>query len=419
MESSCVIAGKVFEDDGDAVAGVSVRVQAQGSGAIHGTAVTNDLGEFRITGLQKGEYVIVAQLISERMPARNETSEPKRYAPTYYPGTTDITEAMPVRVHPGEEKQLQLGLIASQLFHVRGTISGLLSIGKGHDSEPNHHFSLSLEPLANSVRQVSSTSVGQDGVFDIAGLLPGRYRASIEDVGESGGEPVNLQPIIEITNSNIEGLALEPIPEGEVHGQFRVEGGRRMDWSNFSIILTPLRNDNPGEMLFSKTASDGSFTMRNVPADDYEVTVNTAESALNEYFVRDLKLDGRNYPNWRLHVTGVHTVEVTMSPHGANIQGVLLDESNQPLTDAQVICLPEADGDRTRPDDARQVMTDRKGHFKVQGLSPGQYKILGLDDEIEDPFRSEFLQQLSGAGSIVKLEEGEHKTIVVPATHVP
>ena len=75
MEPACAITGKVVDEGGDAISGVSVTAKSR-LGAVYGSDVTNDLGEFRIAGLRKGEYLVLARLMSRRRASTNR-AEPQ------------------------------------------------------------------------------------------------------------------------------------------------------------------------------------------------------------------------------------------------------------------------------------------------------------------------------------------------------
>jgi hypothetical protein len=417
MQPACAITGKVVDEDGDAISGVSIMAKSRRSGSVYGSGVSDDLGEFRIAGLRKREYVLLAR--SQLILPSNGASGQRAYLPTYYPGTMDINEAAPVDMRPGDEAKLALVLISSRVFRARGTVSGLpLAAGRENSDARASGFSLSLQPAGNTASEMQSTAIQQDGTFEIAGLLPGSYRVTMQGQGASGWESVSLQPRIEIQNSDADGLELAPVPNGEVRGHFSVEGTEKTDWSQFSILLKSVRDENSSGMLFSETAKDGSFAIKNIAPDDYEVIVNTTTPSLFDYIVKDLRLDGKIDADWTLHVTsGIHTIEVLLNAHGANIQGTLLDESKQPLPDAQVICIPEA-SDRKRLADYHQVTTDQRGRFNIQGLTAGEYMVFGLDDYVDDITSPEFLEQHNTSGLAVKVDEGQHKEILLDVTHV-
>ena len=83
---------------------------------------------------------------------------------------------------------------------------------------------------------------------------------------------------------------------------------------------------------------------------------------------------------------------------------------NQPVTDAEVVVIPEATRQKRR-DLYQQGTTDQHGHFKLPGLNPGEYTVIALED-LEDDYRDpEFLKSHEGIGQTIHLEEGEHKSI--------
>src|SRR5688572_30433318 len=129
-----VIAGHVYDETGDPMAGILVRVlryqYQQGERRLTpaGTAQTNDIGQYRVWGLMPGDYYVDAQsrinlpfgargggrggggggagaiagaigaLAGSNVAALfapNDESQ-KAYAPTFFPGVTSVGEAQPI-----------------------------------------------------------------------------------------------------------------------------------------------------------------------------------------------------------------------------------------------------------------------------------------------------------------------------------
>ncbi len=97
IQRAGAITGRIIDEFGDPVTDVSVTTMhyqyVQGSRRLVNTggASTNDLGEYRIFGLAPGQYYVSASL--REMSFQTVTTITSAYAPTYYPGTGNITEA--------------------------------------------------------------------------------------------------------------------------------------------------------------------------------------------------------------------------------------------------------------------------------------------------------------------------------------
>jgi len=63
-------------------------------------ATTNDIGEFRLFGLQPGRYVVSALWAPE--PGTELALQRLGYAPTYYPGTVESDSAQVFEVGAGD-----------------------------------------------------------------------------------------------------------------------------------------------------------------------------------------------------------------------------------------------------------------------------------------------------------------------------
>ncbi len=169
MVSAGSISGRVFNEDGEPLAGVQVQAQTytyqQGRRVLSPTgqsSPTNDLGEYRIYWLSPGEYYISATarrgIIAAVNPVVTQQAAGQRagggrgargaaqpggpgpggggapmqmptpqneetYAPSYFPGTITPETATPVRLTPAAEiRGIDFGLRPTQTVSVRGQV---------------------------------------------------------------------------------------------------------------------------------------------------------------------------------------------------------------------------------------------------------------------------------------------------------
>jgi len=167
------IAGRILDRDGEPV--TDARVQASpwtpvaiGVRPVPGpTAVTNDLGEFRLFGLAAGDYLLVAT-----PPAAAtcfDCGGSSMLISTYYPGTTDRASASRVKVAASKTTSgIELTLQSGPSFHV----SGIVVDPRGRPVE-GARLMLAVDPPGNSTGEVQSD---RDGRFRFNAVPFGQYR---------------------------------------------------------------------------------------------------------------------------------------------------------------------------------------------------------------------------------------------------
>src|ERR1017187_6277560 len=127
-----VVSGKITDEDGDPVEGVQVQIMRQvynqGKKQLqqNGGESTNDLGEYRLSGITPGKYLLSATYRSRRqmMPgAADEPSTQEDYVTTYFPGVTDISAAAPIEMGPGDQVQgINIRLNKTRTVRVSGRV---------------------------------------------------------------------------------------------------------------------------------------------------------------------------------------------------------------------------------------------------------------------------------------------------------
>jgi protocatechuate 3,4-dioxygenase beta subunit len=152
-----------------------------------GQSQTNGLGEFRISGLSPGEYVIVAEARSKFGRAVTSSSSTTTMISTYFPGTADVSAAQAVTVQSGETlSELTIRLVNVPALQVSGVIVDeagapvadamvVLMDGRGADSL----FSLPMGPRGMSPSDAS-------GRFTFGDVPAGSYTLRVDN-GPGGG----------------------------------------------------------------------------------------------------------------------------------------------------------------------------------------------------------------------------------------
>jgi uncharacterized GH25 family protein len=411
MRQAGVIKGKIVDEDGDPVPGISVYprlISGRNESIVSDT--TNDLGEFRIAGLPEGKFLVLAQTAGGMILRGGNFKQQAVYAPTYYPGTLDQTQAASVEVHAGEESTANFNLMSSRTFTVKGRVFGLTPQGRrtGSSGIVGPAGQITLERADGPSLESQSTTIQQDGPFEIDDVFPGSYVARIDSQQGSGTATV------EVRDTDVSGVQLAIEPAVEVRGRFRMEDGRKIDWAQVLITLDPddaRQRGNPMAGMVAKVQRDGSFVLQNIEPGNYHVVVTSNSSALRDYIVKEVNADGKDAGDSGFAVgNGAPFLDVVGSVKGSTIEGVALDDQGKPVPDVDVVCIPDS-ARRKRHDVYQQVQTDQRGYFRLRGLNAGEYQVFALDDEANDITDQDFVAAHEGHGETVTVEAGEHKTV--------
>jgi protocatechuate 3,4-dioxygenase beta subunit len=431
MQASGVVSGKILDADGDPMAGVGVTATIAGTQSPMarryspgGSGATNDLGEYRIADLRPGKYVVTAQP-SERAAVgqvqdQAKTKERLVYVATYFPGTLEKSQAVEVEVRSGEKAVANFGALTSHVYRVSGSITGVPS------------GALVQVILTSKNGPVGMENPGQlkgGNQFAYQNILPGSYTAMMVVIkgALSEGRPdvqmVQLRPQIEVDKTDVEGVQLHLDPGGEVRGKFRLDTGERFDWTQLNVHLLPVVEDettasplamvgmaNPRADTHSMVSADGTFEMGNVPGGSYQLVIGAQSNDLRDYYTKSVMQGGKEVADSGFTVNGDVSLDVVVSAKGATIEGNVVDSKGAPAAYSMVAVVPSS-GERARPDSYQQTSTDERGHFVVQGMTPGSYVVLAFEELQEDVRQPNSLKRYAGKGEKVEAEEGARKIV--------
>jgi hypothetical protein len=207
LQKGGVIAGKVLDPSGEPFTDGRIMTMRRTAGSSSGAAPrfmptpaqgpqqTNDLGEFRVSGLAPGEYYVAA------MPGPSTFGGPTTavaptgsartvLATTFYPGTTDPAGAQPITVAAGTEvSSLVFTMQATPAFRVSGVV-----VDENGSPVPRAIVMLMVDPRSGMfLGPAGNTRTLDDGRFVIEDVPTGSYRVTatvpmtIGTAGANGG----------------------------------------------------------------------------------------------------------------------------------------------------------------------------------------------------------------------------------------
>ena len=430
-----IVTGRILDEDGDPVASMMVQLlrprYAGGKKqlAAAGSAQTNDLGEYRASGLAPGRYYVTAGSTIAASLSVDKSAEPRPeedYVATYYPGVTDPAVATPVDVAAGvQTRGIDLSLTKRRTVHIRGRVSS-----------PAPAALVYLAPRsmtgAMSLRMVR---VDAKGEFEVRGLAPGSY-ALTGSVQQNGKAYSSTLPI-EVGQSHIEGLVFTIGPGVAVAGRLRVDGETSVDLSKVKVQLQA-REMGMGSILGAmgslmsgggmgmdagKLGDDLSFRLDNVGSDLYNVTVTGLPDG---FFVKSAHSGDSDVLLSGLNVRGAapEPVEIVLSPHGGQVTGAVKNAATQQLAAQATVALVPREKERAgQAAYYRDATVGQDGQFHFKSVPPGEYKLFAWEDVESGAWLDpDFIKPLDDKGKSVTIRaDGQEAAdlVAIPADTPP
>jgi len=409
-----VIAGKIVDEDGEALAGVQVRALRIGYArsvrgpAPEGWASTNDLGEFRLHSLPPGRYYLQAVYtpgdFNAPAPAAGAgSSEPVLgYVPTFYPGVKDPATAVPLEAVPGAEiRGIQFAVAQAQTYRIRGRVWNAVT------GRVERNTMVMLVPRSRDLASFAAfrnTTVDGKGNFELRGIQPGLYYVIARWFGE-GGRNMARQAV-DVTNSDVEGVEVVLGQGADIPGSVRAEGEGAVDTKKLSVFFRPA--DPAGFMMMPASANvedDGSFVVRKVMPGEYLVQLMGMPK---DFYVKSVRLGDQEVLDSGFTVESggaPGALEVVLSAGAGRLDGLVLGEDDKALPGATVVLLPEPER-RKYERLVKSSACDQNGRFTLEGIPPGEYKLFAWK-EVEtgawlDP---DFMQPIEKLGEEVAIRE--------------
>ncbi len=402
------ISGKVVDEKGEPLPGMTiVGYRRRGVGqaqrlqiAVRGT--TNDLGEFRLHGLSRGDYLVsVTGIPFQHLPLFDSSGTPAGYGLTFHPGVQDVSKAAWVHVEPAEEARADVRAGASRVVRVIGTF-------KGAEAPKNSYAWLSVALGDGTYFQVGDTEFIYGNSFRFEGVQPGRYtlfasaqgrRVIARQTVDVADDPAN----VELDASRMAKVRMKLNVRGAKPGETIVAGllNYGEQWGPRGTL------DSKGEVQFGAVAA-GLYTV-SIAGPDSRIQISPESIVAEGARVRGDLVE--------LPESGQVTLTVNANAESERVNGRVYKEG-RPVSGMTVVLIParsEASFISYRID-----QSDSDGSFKWRDVPPGEYLMFAFEDGASWDYMDESVMRgFRSLGQPLTVRAGQKREVRLELTRVP
>lgn len=394
MTPQAVLTGRLRDEEGEPVQYAMVSLgrysYMQGRRQVLNTtmAQTNDLGEYRLFGVAPGRYYLSAtarntQQYGLTVDRSGAQQAEEGFAPTFYPGTNELSAATRINVAAGSTLQgLDMVLHKTRTFRIRGKITGL---------NTNRGGAVMLYPRDSEMMTYDRPMVPWrpgSGEFEIRGIRPGTYVLFANHM-ENPENRMFGRVQVEVSERDVNNVVLSMTTAPEMQGTLRTttpEDPVRLE--DISVSLAPRSQIYYGGGM-GRVTEKGTFKLLGVAPDDYSVLVMGLPKG---YYLKSARVGDTDVLESGLDLTrGVSGdgLELVISPGAAKISGSVVDADDKPVRGATVIARPVKGRAASLYTFLKTASTDQNGNFEIEGVAPGAYQMLSFEAldglETQDP----------------------------------
>lgn len=479
------VAGTVVDEAGERLIGV--RVQAYRRTVISGrrrylpsgTAMTDDRGIYRISGLIPGDYIVgavarqvvlplsmstgsIAGALSSRT-TRDGTAGPRSspsqmlhvrdvgvvlgggtptpppmrggrlaiYPPTFHPNAPSGDAASLISLRAGSEyvsADLQIAPVPT--VSISGYVGG-----------PDGPVTMTpLRLIASNAAEITldadatSTMTDRTGRFTFPAVPSGHYslrlvRGSAPRPGpriDSAPNPVVWTDLpVSVGSQDIEDLVVEAQPGVRIGGRIEFEGRAQRVPSPRAVVVSiepadPVSAATGGGSTAVSVDGFGEFVSQPLPGGRYYVRIPNSPGG---WMFKSATCEGRDIVDTPMTVMAdTLNVVVTFTDRWSGLNGFV--RNRQGLDRAAAVLVFPTDSDTwvssgNNPRRVRSIRTGRTGEYSVN-LPPGDYYVIAVPDaQIADWQDPAFLDAASRAATRVNITEGERRTLDLRTREMP
>jgi hypothetical protein len=376
-----VITGNVVDEHGEPVQGaviralqlrfVSDRMMAQRVPGVRERR-SDDRGQYRLFGLLPGTYLVSASIDAAVSSAQRDKSH--GYAPSYYPGTANASDAWPLHVDVERDVYgAHIVLAPSPAVRIAGTIL---------DSRGNGLKGLVVLMTSRRSRGVVTEprTVQVSGSFALDNVPPGDYILQATSASHDTEPTEFVAQHIRVVDADVS-LSLKTTVGATLNGRIYVEGGTASSYPEFSLVPVPADTDRSpvaGRGARVLLEPDGRFTADGVHGPVRLVLSGGAPG----WYLKAVRINGSDAtdePYDFMYRGSWVSAEVLISPHGGTIRGRVIDERSGGVSEYTVVVFA---ADRLKwfahSPYIKFARPSQDDSFEVTGLAPGDYRVAAV-----------------------------------------
>lgn len=419
---AAVVSGRVLDEAGEPMQGVYISAlrkqtaEEKEESSRHSKrdpmvqsagTVSDDRGEYRIFGLKPGEYYLKATESPDQAVGFMSGTDlndadyylvremAAQYAPLYYPGVLQPSDAQPVQLRVGEEAQADFAMRHIKTVQVSGRVVAA-------DGKPATHAFVGLR-TQNVDDFVSGpyASTDEKGEFTIKGVAPGTYNIDAQQHSPERRDFAHQK--LEVGESNLDNVVLSFVSGVTLSGRVTAaEAGVALDRAH--VFLTPLDDEGAGLSGWAEVKPDGSFELTNVADGSYILRAGVSQKG---WYVKSARLGATDVMQKGVQIergAAPGTLEIVLSSQAAQLDGTVMQD-NKPVVGAHIRLRPEPE---TPYNEMRGTAgtSDQNGQFTIPTVPPGKYKVVA-----KLPSGTPEVPSLSSEPQIITLGEHDHQSV--------
>jgi hypothetical protein len=359
MSRGGAITGRVFDAHGDPAENVmlqavptssSTRTMFFNRGPRSGQG-SNDIGEFRISRLEPGQYFLLAS--PQRRPGNQEDGSSAN-GRTFYPGVASIEQAQPITIERGQS----LAGIDFQLLETTLTrITGFVTLANGAPARGGHVTARMVGGARGLPRgwggfpsDGGGAGIAQGGTFDMT-LQPGEYlleamAAQMEDGRPRGSFEMDRGQVrLTVSGEAMTGVTIPTGQGGTVSGRFVFKGESTppTSFQGFNLGFTGPNGGDGGDecRAFNRPTvnADGTFTAENM----WGTCQIRGGGTANGWTFESVMHNGNDITNRAVEFgngRSISGVEIIYSDRVGEVAVTVMDDRGTPIQDYVTVLFP-------------------------------------------------------------------------------
>jgi protocatechuate 3,4-dioxygenase beta subunit len=388
---------------------------------------SDDKGEYRLAWLTSGEYLIAVSpgVTLEVAMSTSTAGVPPvdgglHPAKTFYPGTLDAANAIPVFVRGDSPiSGIDIQTRKVETFRVRGTIRShvprVTTYIVGNFSLGQRNAGLPGDPSA-TVFEARMDRVGNDyiGDFEIKNVPAGSYQLSAwtrEQNPDGGSQLTFALAGVDVTNQDVTGITLDIYPTVRVYGNVVVNGTAPGPVPARVSLLVDSSNARGGvyaglsQRAVLADSQTGAFMIPAVQTGNFHALLGAGLPP--DYYLADIRQGGVSVFDSGFFVgkESPSPIQMIVNSGARTVEGTVKDSMGRPVAGATAVLVPPRERRHNRAL-YYTAKSDATGHFKIQGVAPGNYSLFSWQNMPDGAyFNDRFVSRNEEAGRRVSVTQ--------------